>query len=233
MDWTNQRRRDIDMSNSLIERTDHEIRDDVERELDKAEGVDSTLIGVAVHDGVVSLTGEVSNHWQRAAATHIALQTRGVNSVANDIVVSTISTATDARIAESSRDAIRGIGSIPNDAVLVEVRDHVVTLTGSVDTPELRSDVHRVVQALPAVASVINNIGVQTRPSSVHTQILIKSALIQNAVAEADNLDVRVEGTTVLLSGSVASEAGKAAVVEAARKSAHVSDVVDDLEVQT
>jgi len=222
------------MSSSLIERTDQEIRDEVERELDGASGIDSSMIGVSVHDGVVSLTGEVPNHWQRASATHTTLETRGVTSVANEIIVSTAnSTPTDSQIAESSRDVIQGIDGIADDAVLIEVHKRVVTLTGSVDTPELRADAHGAVQGLPAVKSVINHIGVQTCPSSVHTEIMIKSTLIQKAVAEADSIEVHVEGTKVRLTGTVTSEAERATVMEAARRSAHVSEVVDDLELQS
>jgi osmotically-inducible protein OsmY len=222
------------MSESVLLRTDHEIRADVERELDSSPGIDSSLIGVAVHDGVVALSGEVPNHWQRATATNATLRTQGVTSVANDIAVRAVGTSapTDAQLAETVRDALQSDTDIPRDAVLVEVHRQVVTLSGSVDNPGQCTAAHDVVQALPAVRGVVNRIGVQTKPSSVHTQIMIKSALIQNAVTDADSIEVHVEGTKIRLTGTVASEAERKAALNAAKQSAQVSEVVDNLEVR-
>lgn len=221
------------MSGSLLQRTDHEIRDDVERELDMSPGIDSSLIGVAVHEGVVALSGEAPNYWQRAAATNAALRTRGVTSVANDIVVRDAGSGpTDAELAKSARDALQSSADIPVESVSVEVHGKVATLNGSVDNEDQRTTAHRLVQALPDVQGVVNRIGVQTRPSSVHTQVMIKSALIQNAVTDADRIQVHVEGTKVRLSGVVTSEAEKKAALTAAKQSARVSDVIDNLEVR-
>ena len=228
------RRKEPKMSESVPERTDHEIRDEVERELDSSPGIDSSFIGVAVHDGVVVLSGEVPNHWQRASATNTTLRTRGVTSVANELVVRVVGTRvpTDAQVAEAVRDAVQNNADIPDGAVLAEVHGQVVTLSGSVDNQHQRTAAHDAVQALPAVRGVVNRIGVQTKPSSVHTQIMIKSALIQNAVTDADRIEVHVEDTKIRLTGTVTSEAERSAALNAAKQSAQVSEVVDDLEVR-
>jgi osmotically-inducible protein OsmY len=135
-------------------------------------------------------------------------------------------------VAEAARDALRSTADIPSDAVLVEVHKQVVTWTGSVDNSHQRMAAHDAVQALSTVRGVVNRIGVQTRPSSVHTQIMIKSALIQNAVTDADTIEVHVEGTKVRLTGTVTSEAERKTALNAAKQSAQVSEVVDDLEVR-
>src|ERR1700730_11290452 len=68
-------------------RTDSEIKRDVEDELKYDAGVDSTDIGVAVKDGVVSLTGFVRSYSQKLQAEMDAKRISGVMAVANDLEV--------------------------------------------------------------------------------------------------------------------------------------------------
>src|SRR3979411_2053784 len=68
-------------------RTDSEIKRDVEDELKYDAGVDSTDIGVAVKNGVVSLTGFVHSYSQKLQAEMDAKRVSGVMAVANDLEV--------------------------------------------------------------------------------------------------------------------------------------------------
>jgi osmotically-inducible protein OsmY len=65
--------------------TDADIQRDVQAELKWEPRVQATEIGVAVKDGVVTLTGWVDSYSKRWAAEEAAHRVRGVKAVANDI----------------------------------------------------------------------------------------------------------------------------------------------------
>jgi osmotically-inducible protein OsmY len=89
------------MTTATISRTDQQIQREVLAELEWDARVRSTEIGVAVKDGVVTLTGWVDSYAKKAAAERAAHSVRGVKAVANDIEVRLPSSAerTDADIA--------------------------------------------------------------------------------------------------------------------------------------
>src|ERR1700742_2902465 len=71
----------------IMIRTDSEIKRDVEDELKYDAGVDSTDIGVAIKNGVVSLTGFVRSYGQKLQAEMDTKRVSGVMAVANDLEV--------------------------------------------------------------------------------------------------------------------------------------------------
>src|ERR1700757_998101 len=68
-------------------KSDLEMRHDVERELEFDPSVDARNIGVMVKNGVVTLTGYVSNYGEKWRAERIAKRVAGVSALANDIEV--------------------------------------------------------------------------------------------------------------------------------------------------
>ncbi|MDB5406345.1 MAG: osmotically inducible protein, partial [Rhodospirillales bacterium] len=68
-------------------KTDSDIKRDVEDELHWDPDVDPTDIGVAVKNGVVTLTGFVRSYGQKFAAERAAKRVAGVMALANDIEV--------------------------------------------------------------------------------------------------------------------------------------------------
>ena len=75
------------MAIATTTRTDAEIQADVIAELKWEPRVQAPEIGVAVKDGVVTLTGWVDSYTKRWAAEEAAHRVRGVKAVANDIEV--------------------------------------------------------------------------------------------------------------------------------------------------
>src|SRR5438034_1271955 len=88
--------------------TDQDIQRDVLNELKWEPRVQPNEIGVAVKDGVVTLTGWVESYTKKWAAEEAPHRVRGVLAVANDVEVRLPSCAerTDADIAA---DALRGL----------------------------------------------------------------------------------------------------------------------------
>ena len=66
---------------------DTQLQHDVLAELEWDPSIDAARIGVAAHDGVVTLTGTVDSYADKAAAERLAMRVRGVKAVANDIAV--------------------------------------------------------------------------------------------------------------------------------------------------
>jgi hypothetical protein len=89
-------------------RSDSQIHRDVLHELVSDPRVAATTIGVAVGDGVVTLTGNVGRYLERRAAQEAARRVRGVLDVANDIEVRApgAGAPTDAEIAQAVRQAL-------------------------------------------------------------------------------------------------------------------------------
>jgi osmotically-inducible protein OsmY len=168
-------------------------------------------IGVAVKDSIVTLTGWVDSYTKRWAAEEAALRVRGVKAVANDIQVKLPDSAerTDADIAAAALHALKWDALIPDDQVKVTVSKGWITLEGEVDWPFERDDAERVVRRLTGVRGVTNLIKVKTRATPSELKQKIEDALVRNAQTDAQHITVEVQGSKVILKGSVRSWAEK------------------------
>ncbi len=96
--------------------SDEQIQRDVLAELKFEPRVAPNEIGVAVKDGVVTLTGWVDSYTKRWAAEEAAHRVRGVKAVANDIEVRLPISAerTDADIAAAAVRALEWDAMVPD-----------------------------------------------------------------------------------------------------------------------
>ena len=72
---------------AVLVQSDEQIQQDVLRELKFEASLQPNEIGVAVKDGVVTLTGWVDSYLKRWTAEEAAHRVHGVKAVANDIEV--------------------------------------------------------------------------------------------------------------------------------------------------
>jgi osmotically-inducible protein OsmY len=200
-------------------RTDAQIQADVLAELKYEPRVQPNEIGVAVKDGIVTLTGWVDSYTKRWAAEDAAHRVRGVKAVANEIEVRVSSTdeKTDADIAKAVVRALEWDAFVPVDKLDVTVSKAWVTLKGEVEWQYQKQDAERVVRRLQGVKGVSNLITVRPRttPSPQELKKKIEDALVRSAELDAQKITVEVEGTKVILKGTVRSWAEKE---EAARQ---------------
>ena len=84
------------------------IKKHVEEELQYEPILNPSAIGVAVKDGIVTLTGKVSNLAQKYAAARAAIRVSGVRAVANEMEVALLPAdiRTDEDIARSAVNAL-------------------------------------------------------------------------------------------------------------------------------
>ena len=192
-------------------RSDADIQRDVLEELKWDARVQPNEIGVAVKDGIVTLTGWVDSYTKRWAAEEAALRVRGVKGVANEVEVRLPSSSerTDADIAAAAVRALEWDAFLPADKVKVSVSKGWVTLEGEVDWQFERDDAERVVRRLTGVRGVTNLIKVRSRPTPQELKKKIEDALIRSAETDAQRIEVEVQGSKVILKGTVRSWAEK------------------------
>jgi osmotically-inducible protein OsmY len=186
-------------------RTDELIQRDVLAELKWEPRVRPNEIGVAVKDGVVTLTGWVDSYTKKWAAEEAAHRVRGVKAVANDIEVRLSGDAerTDADIAAAAVRALEWHAVVPSDQLDITVSKGWVTLKGEVEWQFQRAEAERVVRNLMGVKAVTNLITVKPRLTPSGLKEKIEDALLRSAKTDAERITVEVQGNKVILRGTV------------------------------
>ena len=181
------------------------IRQTVIDELDFDPSIDAAHIGVAVENGIVTLTGHVASYTERVAAETAAQKVRGVRGVVEEIKVR-FGGATPPRDADLAQRAVQMLdwsATVPRKAVQVKVQTGWVTLTGQVDWQYQKEEAYRSIKRLAGVAGIINNVAVTPRASVPDVRAKILAALKRNAELEADAIQVTVTDARVVLEGKV------------------------------
>src|ERR1700693_6338753 len=208
-------------------RTDLSIQEDVLEELKWDSRVRANEIGVAVKDGIVTLTGWVDTYLKKMAAEQAAHRVQGVKAVANDIEVQLPSSAerTDADLAAAVLNALRWDAAIPAGKLDVTVSKGWVTLKGEVEYNFQRRDAERAVERLSGVKGVSNLITIKPHLSPTDLKQNIEKALVRNAETDASHITIEVQGSKVILRGTVHAYAEKKAAEDTAWSAPGVSEV--------
>lgn len=188
-------------------RTDAQIQADILSELKWDARVLPNEIGIVVKDGVVTLTGWVDSYTKKWVAEEAAHRVRGVRAVANDIEVrlSTAGERTDADIAAAAVRALEWDALISVDRLDVTVSKGWVSLKGEVEWQYQRQDAERVVRRLSGVKGVSNLLVVKPRVAPADLKQKIEQALIRSAEVDAKRITVEVQGSKIILKGTVRS----------------------------
>src|SRR5688572_25793419 len=116
-------------------KSDSQIQNDVMNELKWAPFLNSSEIGVAVKNGIVTLSGQVDSYSKKLAVEKAAKRVSGVKAVAEDVQVG-ISPAyrkTDTEIAEAAVKTLKWHTAVPEDKIKMKVEDGNVILEGEVE----------------------------------------------------------------------------------------------------
>lgn len=186
--------------------SDLTLRQTVLDELEFEPSVDAAHIGVAVKDGVVTLSGHVSSYAEKVAAERAVRRVKGVQAIAQDIDVrypEDQKTADD-EIALRALNILRWSSVVPSGSVLVKVQDGWVTLSGQVNWQYQRSAAESQIRRLSGVKGVLNSIAIKPRVQPTDIRRKIEEALKRNAEIQAQTIRISVEdGGRVGLEGNV------------------------------
>lgn len=186
-------------------KTGSELQRDVLAELSWEPSVDAAAIGVAVHEGVVTLSGHVRSYAEKRAAVNAARRVAGVQGVADDLVVKlpTTTTRDDTDIAEVLTRNLGWNALLPGGAVQATVNDGWVTLQGEVEWKYQRAEAEKSVAHIAGVKGVTNLIHIKplVTPTGIAQQI--HDAFRRHAETDADQIFAETAGGKVILRGKV------------------------------
>ena len=116
-------------------KTDSDLKKDVLAELLWDPLVPETKIGVAVNEGVVTLSGHLDTYAEKVAAKRAVERVAGVKAIAVELTVIPVGLhqRTDTEIATSIEHVLGWNTSVPQEHVKVTVEKGWVTLGGELD----------------------------------------------------------------------------------------------------
>lgn len=184
-----------------------ELQRMVLNELEYEPSVNAAEIGVAVTDGVVTLSGRVGTYTEKLAAEQAAKRVHGVKAVADEIEVKVASSMirTDTDIARAALTALEWNTMVLKDRVTVKVDGGWVTLDGELPWAYQRDAAARAVRCLTGVRGVTNLIALKPRVPTQHIKQRIVGAFRRSADLDAKTIRVEALAGKVTLSGTVHS----------------------------
>ena len=211
-----------------------QIQKDVMDELKWEPSLSASEIGVAVKNGVVTLSGQVDAYYKKLIAEKAAKRVAGVKAVAEEIQVG-ISPGyhkTDTEIADAIVTALKWHAAVEEEKIKIKVEDGIVRLEGEVEWEYQRTNAQSTIENLTGVRSVINLISVKPRIKAADIEQKIQSAFIRSANIDSKKVHVEVSGGKVILRGKVRSFAEKEDAERSAWAAPGVKSVESFLEME-
>jgi osmotically-inducible protein OsmY len=201
------------------------------------EGIRNLQVRVA--DGTVTLTGTVTNLWEKSRAEDIVSDHDDVKNVVDQITVE--STVSDQSIAEQVAHKLANyINYTVFDNVNVRVLNGVVTLTGDVTWGFKATEMAKVASRVPGVKQVENKIDVlpvssndQEIRASLSSRLYGDSMFVRYATQPNPPIHIIVENGKVTLTGEVTNAIEKRRAEIIVRDTPGVFQVTNDLRVSS
>jgi osmotically-inducible protein OsmY len=215
-----------------VSRPDEDIRKDVLTALLQDPATESYQVAASVNDAVVTLTGSVGSWAEMQLAGRVARGVKGVKEVHNNIAINYMAKRTDQEIAADVKAALQWDIWLNGELIDVHVNGGKVWLTGTVGSAIGKS--RAVADAWPNGVTGVDDTGLTVEPWARDASrrkrhfVLKTDDEIEHAVQAAfhadprvtvfsQDINVRVEDSVVILTGSVRNLKAKAAAEHDAR----------------
>jgi osmotically-inducible protein OsmY len=215
-------------------KTDLQIQKDVMEEIKWEPLLNAAEIGVAVKNGIVTLSGNVNSYLKKVAAEKAAKKVAGVKAVAEDIMVgiSPSFIKTDAEIAEAVISALKWHSAVQEEKIKIKVENGIVRLQGEVEWDYQRNNAKSAIENLSGVRTVINSITVRPKTTPADIQQKISAAFHRSATIDSGKITAEVLGGKVILHGAVRSFAEKEDAETVAWNAPGILSVDNQLEIE-
>jgi len=218
----------------FIMKNDIDIQKDVMAQLKWEPFLNASDIGVAVKNGIVTLSGQVDSYSKKLVAERVAKKVSGVKAIAEDIQVGSSPSyrKTDAEIAEAVLNALKWHSAVQEEKIKIKVEDGNVKLEGEVEWEYQRTNAKAAIENLTGVRSIINFITVKPKITPSEIQEKINAAFHRSATLDAGKITAEVIGSRVILRGTVRSFTEKEDAESAAWNAPGVLSVENKLEIK-
>jgi hyperosmotically inducible protein len=149
-----------------------DVSGSISKALDQA-GLKQVTVSEDRDKGIVTLGGQVATDADKSQADSLAKSLAGGQVVADQIAVLPVGTAKEAKAVDSDLDqGIEGnldaalIQNKLHDKVSYDVKNGVVTLTGKVDSTDVRTAAEKLATAVPNVLQVVNDLQVRNQKAT-------------------------------------------------------------------
>jgi len=225
-------------------RSDYEIASEIRALLDWDVRLDTRLMTVDVTQGAVTLAGSVASDFERRLATAMAWVPG-----ANDVDVSGLEVQwwrrdamqrekvptqfSDADVRAAVERALSADPRVSSLDVQASVANGTATLRGSVDNLRARRVAAEAASNTVGVERVENYLKVRPQAARDETELAadVRAALARDALLQADDIVVDVDGGRVRLAGTVLSPFERAYAADVVSKVSGVTNVVNGLHI--
>ncbi|MCQ6959215.1 BON domain-containing protein [Mucilaginibacter aquariorum] len=215
-------------------KTDIQIQRDVMDELKWQPFLRSSEIGVAVTNGVVTLSGQVDSYAKKLDAEKAVKKVGGVKALAEDLQVGVSPgyRKTDTEIAEAVLHALRWQSAVEQELIKIKVEDGCVKLEGEVEWAYQRAIAETAIKQLDGVRAIYNLIRVKPVITAYDLEKSISAAFERHATIDASKITAQVIEGKVKLRGIVRSLTEKEDAESIAWKAPGVVSVRNDLVIE-
>lgn len=200
-------------------------------------------VKVKANDGIVTLTGVVQDKDERALAEDTVSNLPGVKGVKNETTIKpTYPEHSDAWMALKIRSRLLVKANVSVASTTVEVKDGVVTLSGTAENSAQKELTEAYVKDIDWVKSVKNNLVVQDKPAAAATlgekiddasiTSQVKFALFANKATSALKTKITTKDGVVAITGEAGSDAEKSLVTKLASGVRGVKSIGNEMTVK-
>lgn len=216
-------------------KTDAELKKDVSAELEWEPSINASNVGVAVKNGIVTLTGHLDSYYEKYLIEKIVTRVEGVKAIAVelDVKLGPGHKRSDTEIAAAAESALKWNAGVPEETIQVKVEKGWVTLKGEVNWDYQRKNAEKAVRSLTGVVGVNNGISLKPLVTPAIVESRIRDALTRHAEREAKDIEVNIQGSVATLRGTVDSWAERTAAVSAAWAAPGIAGVVNEIKVRS